>query len=122
MIAKIKYNKIILIVSLLSLFNPHLLSQNPYTDPLNTENWVLNTSLSDDFNGSTIDESKWIIQGKDNQYQNGFKGRAPSQFVPSSVSVENGYFTITTKWDPTFTFLNEWKDGYKYGKKYIKGH
>lgn len=117
MIAKIKYNKIILIVSLLSLFNPHLLSQNPYTDPLNTENWVLNTSLSDDFNGSTIDESKWIIQGKDNQYQNGFKGRAPSQFVPSSVSVENGYFTITTKWDPTFTFLNEWKDGYKYGKK-----
>lgn len=36
----------------------------PLTDPQNTGKWILNTQVSDEFEGSTIDEERWYIVGK----------------------------------------------------------
>lgn len=88
----------------------------PFTDPHNEGEWLLLPDVSDEFEGNRIDLDKWIIQGSGGQYQNGFKGRAPSQFTPGNVSIGDGFFTITSKWDPTFSFVNDSLDGYRYGE------
>lgn len=86
----------------------------PLTDPANNAGWVLNHSVSDEFNGNKVDKDKWIIQGENDHYENNFKGRAPSQFVPHAVSQEGGELIITTRWQPEFTFLDEIFNGIKY--------
>jgi len=87
----------------------------PHTDPENKGAWVLNKALSDEFSGTKVDSEKWHIQGTDDHYENNFKGRAPSQFVPANVSVSDGHLKITTKWQPDFGFLDAQKDGHRYG-------
>ena len=37
----------------------------PVTDPTNTGNWILNTTYSDEFNGTTLDP-KWVIMSSPN--------------------------------------------------------
>lgn len=57
--------------------------------------WALNEQLSDEFNGDTLDRTKW------NDHFPGWKGRAPGLFVPENVSVANGYLNIqSTVLDP----------------------
>ena len=50
--------------------------------------WVLNAEFSDEFNGNTLDKTKW------RDHHSTWKGRAPGKFEPSAVSVSNGSMQI----------------------------
>ena len=50
--------------------------------------WVLNKQYSDEFNGTSLDRSKW-----NNTFRQ-WKGRRPARFAPSAVSVKNGTMQI----------------------------
>ncbi|TGV00782.1 T9SS type A sorting domain-containing protein [Flavivirga rizhaonensis] len=76
----------------------------PNSDPSNSGGWILNTDVSDEFDGTVLDEVKWQIQGKDGIYKSNFKGRQPSQFSPNNALVEDGKLKIRTKWEPDFPF------------------
>ncbi|MEN6363417.1 MAG: family 16 glycosylhydrolase [Bacteroidales bacterium] len=109
----IKYFLFLLIIVI--NFNKSV-AQVPYTDPTNAGDWILNTAVSDEFNSGTINEAKWLIQGKNGEYRSNFIGRAPSQFSTNNVRIENNMLKIQTKWDPTFSFTDRIKDGYAFGK------
>jgi hypothetical protein len=85
---------------------------HPASDPTNSGGWILNKEVSDDFEGTKLDSSKWYVEGTDGKYKR-WVGRAPSQFSPDNVRVENGKLHITTKWDPDFDFSDEVKPEYK---------
>ncbi|MBB3699912.1 family 16 glycosylhydrolase [Flammeovirga yaeyamensis] len=106
--------KQLLLIGGVTLSSMTLHAQNPFTDPNNKEGWVLNESVSDEFKGNSLDKDKWIVQGENDNYENNFKGRAPSQFVPHAVSVENNELVITTRWEPGFNFLKGKHKGYKF--------
>lgn len=56
--------------------------------------WKLVKSMSDEFNGKHIDESKWQISGQ------GWIGRAPGLFLAENIAVSKGSLKITaTKLD-----------------------
>lgn len=86
----------------------------PLSDQANIGNWKLNLDISDEFEASALDETKWLIQGKDGVYQSNFIGRAPSQFSTKNVRIENGKLKIQTKWDPSFPFSTKLQNGIKY--------
>ncbi|AZQ63795.1 glycosyl hydrolase family protein [Flammeovirga pectinis] len=92
-------------LSILSLLTIDTKAQTPFSDPANKQGWVLNNAVSDEFQGTSIDKDKWIVQGENDNYENNFKGRAPSQFVPHAVSVANGKLVITTRWEPSYDFI-----------------
>ena len=80
------------------IIKPHICkSQNPYIGSTQYDlNWVLQTSLSDDFSGQTIDASKWCVL-------NNCTGSPPcacwnwggnSRFSSSNVSVGNGILSL----------------------------
>jgi hypothetical protein len=79
-------------------------SSLPLSDQENSGNWVLNTSMSDEFEGATLDENKWLIQGANGVYQSNFKGRSPSQFSTDNVRLENGMLKLETRWEPDYNF------------------
>ena len=79
---------------------------NPASDPDNQGDWRLNTQMSDEFNGESIDEKKWFIQGK-NQGFYLWKGRAPSQFAPHNAFLEDGHLKIRTQWQPDYPFVGK---------------
>lgn len=87
----------------------------PASDPTDSGGWILNQSISDEFSAEKIDPAKWHIQGMKDHYENNFKGRAPSQFVPDNVSVSDGHLRIATKWQPSFRFVQESMGGHRYG-------
>ncbi len=90
---------------------------HPLSDPSNNGGWVLNASVSDEFDGDSLDLSKWLNLGLDGNYQGEWKGRAPSQFNPANVKVGGGHLTITSKWDPNFEFSDTtFTNGMKYGE------
>jgi beta-glucanase (GH16 family) len=76
----------------------------PLSDQTNTGSWVLNTTMSDEFEGAALDENKWLIQGTNGVYQSNFKGRAPSQFSTDNVRLENGMLKLETRWEPDYNF------------------
>ncbi len=78
----------------------------PASDPNNLDGWVLNLDISDEFERKTLDDSKWFVQGKNNQYYI-WKGRSPSQFAPHNVIVEDGKLKIRTQWEDDFKFSDE---------------
>ncbi|ANW97455.1 glycoside hydrolase [Wenyingzhuangia fucanilytica] len=57
--------------------------------PDNTK-WKLVKNMSDEFNGTKVDEEKWQISGQ------GWIGRAPGLFLADNVKVTNGSLQITT--------------------------
>lgn len=90
----------------------------PHTDPQNSGNWVLNTQVSDEFEGSTINEDRWFVVGKfvdgqptyvhpDNPKKWVWKGRAPSQFSGNNHRLEDGKLILETRWEPDFPFSDE---------------
>ena len=79
----------------------------PVSDPQNAGQWILNESLSDEFNGTILDKTKWWILGENGDYRSKWKGRAPGQFAPQNVRVENGDLILTSRWEPDFVFANE---------------
>ncbi|GAB5560483.1 MAG: hypothetical protein SynsKO_21300 [Synoicihabitans sp.] len=105
----------------------------PLSDPENTGNWVLNTDVSDEFNGSQLDEERWYVVGK---FKNGkpvykhpdlprkkvWIGRAPSQFSGRNYRLEDGLLKLETRWEPDFPFSDElgkaWGPGGKNRDKY----
>ncbi|QHI39234.1 Beta-porphyranase B [Kordia antarctica] len=86
----------------------------PLSDQDNAGNWVLNTQVSDEFNGAVLDETKWQIQGKDGIYKSNFIGRAPSQFSTENAIVEDNKLKILTKWEPNFAFSTTPQNGVAY--------
>lgn len=73
----------------------------------NGAKWKLVKNMSDEFNGKTLNNSKWQSSGQ------GWKGRAPGLFLPENVKVNKGALEITTtKMD---------KDVVKNGKTFTHG-
>ncbi|MBJ2173589.1 family 16 glycosylhydrolase [Aureibaculum sp. A20] len=79
---------------------------NPFSDPENKEGWVLNEEISDEFEGTAIDTTKWFVEGQNGDYYI-WKGRAPSQYAPHNVVVENGNLKLKTQWEPDYNFVKE---------------
>ncbi|MFZ1750086.1 MAG: family 16 glycosylhydrolase [Saprospiraceae bacterium] len=86
----------------------------PYTDSTNTGNWKLLETVSDEFESTPLNESKWLIQGTNGVFQSNFIGRAPSQFSTKNVRIENGKLKLETKWDTEFTYSTKIDNGLKY--------
>lgn len=78
----------------------------PYSDLENKDGWVLNTEISDEFEGTKIDTAKWFIEGQNGDYYI-WKGRAPSQYAPHNVIVEEGKLKLKTQWEPDYEFAKE---------------
>lgn len=87
----------------------------PFSDQSNSGGWILNETISDEFNGAALDKTKWWILGENGDYRNKWKGRAPGQFAAHNARVENGNLILSSQWEPDFTFLNEKNDGTYYG-------
>ncbi len=85
----------------------------PLSDPENRGDWILNEAISDEFEGSELDPGKWFVQGTDGEYYI-WKGRAPSQFAPHNVRIEDGKLKIRSQWEPQFSFASQEQDGRKY--------
>ena len=91
---------------------------NPASDKENKEGWVLNEEISDEFEGTEIDTTKWFVEGLNGDYYI-WKGRAPSQFVPHNVRVEDGKLKLRTAWEPDYNFYEEsYSDGNMGTSKY----
>ena len=78
----------------------------PLSDPENEGGWILNEDISDEFEGTSIDTTKWFVEGQNGDYYI-WKGRAPSQYVPHNVILENGNLIIKTQWEPDYNFVKE---------------
>ncbi|MDE0346987.1 MAG: family 16 glycosylhydrolase [Boseongicola sp.] len=86
----------------------------PASDPSNTGGWILREDISDEFDGSAIDKSKWFVQGDNGDYYI-WKGRAPSQFAAHNVIVEDGLLKLRSQWEPDFDFaIGEGHEGNDY--------
>lgn len=57
-------------------------------EPPMGKRWVLNPDFSDEFNGTELDPTKWL------DHHPTWKGRAPGLFMPSQVSVADGYLKL----------------------------
>lgn len=91
----------------------------PVSDPSNTGAWVLNTEVSDEFDGKALDEDKWFIVGKidengqpiykdpDHPEREVWIGRAPAQFSGGNVQLEDGMLKLSARWEPDFPFTTE---------------
>ncbi len=77
---------------------------HPFSDPSNTGQWLLKTEVSDEFTDPKLNETKWLIQGRDGVYKSNWIGRAPSQFSTDNVRVENGMLKLQSRWQPDFKF------------------
>ena len=84
--------------------NPEPNANYPLSDQNNTGNWTLLESVSDEFEGATLDENKWLIQGRNGVFQSNSKGRAPSQFSTKNVRLEDGKLKLETRWEPDYNF------------------
>ena len=107
--------KAILILSICAIFFQTKAQNYPLSDPTNAAGWIANTQLSDEFNGTQLDKTKWWVLGENGDYRSKWKGRAPGQFAPQNVKVINGDLILSSQWEPTFSFLNESQDGTPYG-------
>ena len=85
-------------------------SFNPLTDQANVGKWKLNKEVSDEFDGP-LDETKWLVQGRNGVYQSNSMGRAPSQYSPNNVRVENGKLKLSVKYEPNFNFSKKLQKG-----------
>ncbi|MGJ8693003.1 MAG: family 16 glycosylhydrolase [Thalassotalea sp.] len=78
----------------------------PFSDQNNSGGWVLNNSVSDEFDSAELDSEKWFVEGENGDYYI-WKGRSPSQFVPHNVRLEDGKLKLRTQWEPDYEFANE---------------
>ncbi|WP_236187948.1 family 16 glycosylhydrolase [Pseudomonas pharyngis] len=66
-------------------------AQLPLSDQANAGQWVLNTTLSDEFDGTTLDRTRWHVN---NAVGNESLGRKPALFTERNASVGNGNLNI----------------------------
>ncbi|TYK66254.1 Ig-like domain-containing protein [Colwellia echini] len=78
----------------------------PLSDPNNNGDWVINPNVSDEFNADSFDRNVWFNQGENGQWNGQWRGRAPSEYNPDNIRVENGYVYLTARWDPNYNFSN----------------
>lgn len=65
--------------------------------------WVVNEAYSDEFTGSKLDASKW------HDSYPGWEGRVPGKFVPSAITLDDGYLRIKcTVLDPAQGDKKQW--------------
>lgn len=89
----------------------------PHSDPENAGGWILKESVSDEFDGDSLNLDKWNNLGLDGNYYGEWKGRAPSQYNPANVSVSGGNLKINSKWEPSFKFSKAASgNGFVYGQ------
>jgi len=63
----------------------------PLSDQKNSGRWVPYAVMSDEFNGSTLDKTKW------HDHNPGWKGRQPAFFSPNNVRVRDGSLQLTMR-------------------------
>ncbi|AZQ65244.1 glycosyl hydrolase family protein [Flammeovirga pectinis] len=80
-------------------------------DPAN--DWVINEEISDNFNGTEIDSTKWFVQGKNNTFYK-WKGNAPSEYAAHNVFLKDGKLIIKALWEPNYSFSNVTMEGRNY--------
>ncbi|SFF68128.1 Glycosyl hydrolases family 16 [Salegentibacter agarivorans] len=80
--------KKLVIVLFIFGISPHPYAQSGPPEPPIGKRWVINPDFSDEFNGETLDSEKW------HDYHPTWKGREPGLFMPSQVSVSDGYLQI----------------------------
>lgn len=66
-------------------------SNLPLSDQANSAQWVLNDKLSDEFNGSTLDRTRWHVN---HGVGNESLGRKPALYTEKNASVSNGNLNI----------------------------
>jgi hypothetical protein len=86
----------------------------PLSDQNNSGDWVLNPDVSDEFDATVLDETKWLIQGRNGEFQSRFVGRAPSQFSTENVRLEDGKLKMETRWEPNYDFIPRINNGLYY--------
>ncbi len=64
-------------------------NEYPLSDQKNKGNWTFNRLFSDEFNGSELDNEKWF------DHNPGWKGRKPTFFHKSNVSLKNGKLVLS---------------------------
>ncbi len=67
----------------------------PYTDPTNTGGWVLYEPMSDEFDGASVDTTKWEALS--------WQGRMPVEHQFNNCSVSGGELILTTDLKPGAT-------------------
>ncbi len=82
-------------------------AQNPTSDPTNTGGWIPYAPLTDEFNGTSLDTTKW------NLGSNSWNGRQPVFHTGDNTLVENGELILIAKSDPGIA------PGYDYSSGYI---
>ena len=69
----------------------------PFTDPNNLEDWVVFEPMTDEFDGNTLNSSKWY------NYYPGWYGRQPGLFQTSNVKLFNGTLQLWATYnDPIY--------------------
>lgn len=63
----------------------------PLSDQANAGQWVLDTQLSDDFNGTALNATRWHVN---NATGTDSLGRKPALFLPTNAVVNNGNLNI----------------------------
>ena len=58
-------------------------------EPEAGKRWVINNAYSDEFNGTSLDKTKWRDKHRT------WTGRVPAKFDPKSITIENGNLEIT---------------------------
>jgi len=76
-----------LLLFIFSLYSFQFIVAEPPEPEVGTR-WVINTQYSDEFNGNSLDRTKW------NPFYNGWKGRTPGRFMQESISLKNGSMQI----------------------------
>ena len=111
------------IVSVSSRANPKATVVYPASDPTNTGNWVINTTFTDEFNGTGLDTTKWNAKQIKETGSNpcgstaaGIKwdGRQPALFLSSNVVVTGGTLQIIMRRDAANTTIPTCAQGYGY--------
>jgi beta-glucanase (GH16 family) len=67
----------------------------PLQDQANSGNWQRLETLSDEFNGAALDETKWW------DHYPGWHGRPPARFLPENVRLDGGHLILTLRKDDT---------------------
>ncbi|MEO0470617.1 MAG: family 16 glycosylhydrolase [Bacteroidota bacterium] len=83
------FSHCLLILLIVLLFHADVPAQLP--SPPEGMQWELQVDYSDEFNGLNLDSTKWM------NHHPYWVGRPPAIFLPSQVSVQNGYLQIQNK-------------------------